>query len=62
MVVLWRQFHQMIEHVHDYQHSFLVVRLMFVVLLDELLKIMTLCTISLAKLQMVIVTQTQLQG
>jgi hypothetical protein len=56
MVVLWRQFHQMTEQVHDYQHSFLVVGLMFVVLFDEWLKIMTLCTVSLAKLQMVIVT------
>jgi len=41
MVVIWRQLHQMVEHVHDCHHgenSLPVVGLMFVVLVDEWLK------------------------
>jgi hypothetical protein len=41
MVVVWKQLHQMVEHVHDYhhgEHSLHVIGLMFVVTLDEWLK------------------------
>ncbi len=42
IVVVWKQFHQIVEHVHDChhcEHSLLVVGLMFVVSFGECLRV-----------------------
>jgi hypothetical protein len=41
MVVVWKQFHQMVKQIHDYhhdKHSLPMIGLLFVVFLDEWLR------------------------